>query len=284
VRAREVDDALRRHLDGGGSALLVTVTVAHHRHEALSVAWDRLAKAYTRAMAGRGPERLREHGWLGAIRAHEVTHGENGWHPHAHVLWFFDRPLDLAEHAALLVWWRERWCRITGIDLNEHVVDVRAVDHPDAGAVASYLVGWSAGAELARADAKAGRGSRSPMQLLGDAADGDEDAARLWREFMRDSRGRRVVIWSRGLRARLIGEDAEVTDEAIIEDTDNAGELVALIDTAAWRVLERAGANGPLLDHLDRHGPEGLQAALRCLHDLVVDDTGPVLWIRLAGG
>jgi hypothetical protein len=47
-RARQIESALRQHVDAGGSALLATYTVPHARDEALPVVLDRLADTWRR--------------------------------------------------------------------------------------------------------------------------------------------------------------------------------------------------------------------------------------------
>ena len=260
-RAQELDDALRAHLDTGGGALLVTVTLPHDRDEALDAVWSRLGACWTRLMAGRGPEQLRGFGWVGTVRSVEVTHGANGWHVHAHAVLFLTAPVDLVDQARLLLWLRGRWGRVTGAELDGHAVDVRVIEHPDA-AVAAYVTGWSAGAELARGDVKRARGGRSPMQLLTDAAEGDQGAWRAFREFLTASKGKRAVVWSRGLRGRLLGDEDGPSDDQVAAETTPDAVVVAHIDPSAWRVLQRAGAVAHLVDHIEDHGTTGLRGVL----------------------
>src|SRR5207248_2300582 len=70
--------------------------------------------------------------------------------------------------------------------------------------------------ELTRADLKHGRaGSLMPFDILaGFFETGDMALLDLWREYERETFGRSVIRFTKGLRARLLHE-AEKTDEEL---------------------------------------------------------------------
>lgn len=66
-------------------------------------------------------------GWLGDVRALEVTHGDNGWHPHIHALVFLKDWTDKDDAYGFGGWFFDRWaacmeraghgiCSISGFD------------------------------------------------------------------------------------------------------------------------------------------------------------------------
>lgn len=96
-RATEIAEGLVRHIQAGGTAYMVTLTVQHHKRHALEDLLDALKVAFKALLSGAqwagDPKRGREGerarmGVLGIIRSIEVTVGmkRNGWHPHIHVL------------------------------------------------------------------------------------------------------------------------------------------------------------------------------------------------------
>lgn len=104
------------------------------------------------------------------VRALEVTHGRNGWHPHFHVL--LVSPVSVEEHAQQLGEdWRAAVTHVLGIDhapSAEHGADWREIA---AGEYVSKL-DLAMGLELTDAsDAKTTKGatSRKPSELLRDA-------------------------------------------------------------------------------------------------------------------
>ena len=46
--------------------------------------------------------------------------------------------------------------------------------------------------------------------------------------------GKAQLFWSQGLRARLLPESEELTDEEIVEGEDGVEELVAVIPGHVW--------------------------------------------------
>jgi hypothetical protein len=177
-------------------------------------------------------------GLVGSIKALEVTHGANGWHPHCHLLLFVPAEVDVpALDASLHALW-DRSRAFAGLTGNEHAY---RLDDTDAAA-AEYVAkwgherAWDEAAEVAKSPVKRGRrGSRSPFGLLADADAGDQDAGALFVEYAQAFKGRHQLQWSRGLAALL---DVEVkSDEEVIEEVDAAGVLLALIRAAKYRLL-----------------------------------------------
>lgn len=258
TRALEVAAALRSVYDGGGTAVLVTLTAPHRSGERLVTVLDRLQAVWH---AGRNARRVKalwpaEPG--GYVRGLDFTHGENGWHPHFHLhLCFPDRPS--AERIEAL---RLAWTEAANKALGRRGDDLL---HPTAGITAQILdlssalesaAGYitKAGIESAAAEVaggvKVGRGegSRTPFQVLSDAiTDGDERDWKLWWEYERETRGKRQLLWSRGFRSVHV-LTPELTDEEIAAQTDHDGETLARFPQSSWKeVTNVRGRVGELL-------------------------------------
>lgn len=103
-RSEELGNAIRAAHAAGATCYLLTLTMRHHSRDALSELWSGLSaawrktfgvtawtgdKGYVRKDGTLRPPRLGDaerFGVAGLCRAVEVTHGDNGWHLHAHVL------------------------------------------------------------------------------------------------------------------------------------------------------------------------------------------------------
>lgn len=226
---------------------------------------DRMA-ARTRR---RGPAKFRPrvrglketYGIQGFIRSTEITYGNSGWHPHAHVLMFTRDELTADQIQDLGDSIHRQWSRYaektTGLrPSRRHGVDVQSVDKN--GQVLGQYLGkvqdegkrWGVGLELARSDVKTGRGTSSfvPFEML-DEETGLPSAQRrrLWLEYVEVTRGRRAMSWSQGLRDRYGIDERE--DEEIIEDAHQ--------DTCRWIV------EGKAYDRA-RRDPQRLARALEC--------------------
>lgn len=243
---------LQRAIDNGVyRPVLVTLTVRHAVGDALVALLDGLLDAYRVFVRGRAYQSAkREYGIVGTVRALEVTCGDNGWHPHLHLLVF----MRSGDTEAFAEWAKSRWLHsvsVAGLDATwEHGADVK-----DAWAwVAQYVAKWGrepkwgVDRELTKGHAKSGRvGGRSPNQLLSDYIDGDFEAGRLWLEYVAAFRGKSQLRWSKGLRD-VLGLGAEVSDEQLARETDeNQSRLLASITLDQWRVVLACNAVGDVL-------------------------------------
>lgn len=290
ARAAEVETGLAAHFAAGGSAEFVSVTLRHHKGDRLRDLLDVLQTCLRKIRSGRTWQTWRDtYGIVGVIAAREITHGESGWHPHAHLVVLFDHALTDDQRDALSGAFRARWAKLvkaeTGRQLHAvHGVDWRRVvgDWDHGQEIARYLVkveaaglggvGRGLGNELARGDLKvARRESSTPAEIvtrlvaLGDVADMD-----LWHEYERATRGLPILTWSKGLRVRLgLVADAP-TDEELAAAEVGGDEVVSLGWDDWHRLVETPGARTRLLRLLEA-GRGGLPSGwLR----LVLDPSG----------
>jgi hypothetical protein len=193
--------------------------------------------------------------YLGSIKAVEVTHGQNGWHPHTHAVLLFDRKLTDEEYRDLLQWICGRWSSIVqrkgfGSLSTTFGVDLRPIE--SAGDVASYVTkvqgGWGAGLELTRTDLK----RNAPFDLLRSFLEtGERAKLDLWLEFERATFGKRALVISRNVRARYLVD--EVSDEELAK-FEGADEMLlqALVPQRAWNSYVRGGAVASLLTDVEQ--------------------------------
>jgi hypothetical protein len=243
-RARQIETALRQHVDAGGSALLATYTVPHTRDESLPVVLARLADTWRRYARNAWHDVLGDH-YVGAVRALEVTHGVNGWHPHYHALVFVAAGLPYLTPVAVAL--AERWSQVAGAEWR---ADVRQVARDGVVAVARYLATdgvVGASYEVASPSSKIPAG-RSYAQLLWDYARyrSSVDAALVF-EYAAALHGVHHLTVSPRLRRRYDFTDpasgwSEIADE----------DVLALLNSGEWLSILNAGEERNLLDDLSR--------------------------------
>jgi hypothetical protein len=290
-RAEEIDAALGAHLAGGGGAVFLTLTIPHDQAMPLEDLWRAVGGSWANIVSGRHRAALRDRfGVVGFIRSTEVTHGRAGWHPHLHILLMTDRVLTLDELRELHLFVRERWIRRV-VSLGFRAPDIhrgiRILPVYTGDGMGGYMTkvgddenpGTSAGLELARSDLKAGRGiSRSPFGILEDhARRGDPADWRLFSEWLVVSKGRRTLEWSRGLRALLLPDVADRTDEEIAAEHESAVNIAA-ISPDVWRELVRRRLSVAALEAVEARGLGGLVVLVRAAGldvDLERQDLGP---------
>jgi len=252
---------------GPRSVWMETRTVRHSKWDNLDNLKDRLKRARRWYKGHRVYKGIRaELGATGTIRALEVTHGANGWHPHEHELWFCesaksDSAMADAENG-LAELWRQACMRVGLPATNEHGLTLRGAEY-----AVDYLAKWGAAEELSKSHLKKGRnGSRTPWDLLRDSADGDREAGRLWTHFAASFKGERQLYWAPGLRKRL-GATNERDDQDVAENSDDPVTTVAVIFTAGgpmsdWGLVRHFRAFSVVLEAAESRGSAGVAQVL----------------------
>lgn len=287
-RRADLQLAVTLHAMKGGKVLLMSLTFPHERDDKLKGLLGQLSDALKRFNAIRKYRNiLTSVDWVGSVRALEVTHGENGWHPHIHVLLFVGKHDDAA---AVVEKARGHWAKSVakaGLgQINEHGFDVRGGDYA-AEYVAKFgkepeTRGWTAAHELTKAPVKKGhkKESRTPFQLLEDSMMGDSQAGALFVEYVEAFKGKRQLYWSPGLRNKL-GMNPEKTDEEILaeeEEQEPATELVGTLTGEEWGIVLSRNARGEVLIMAERHGWEGVRWMLDLLRRSPPTDNPRFYW------
>jgi hypothetical protein len=288
ARAEELATVLSHYLSRGGWAVLVTLTMRHHRRHSLDDCLRAFGKGWTSVTTGGAWQAEKEiTDFAGFCRALEVTESpEAGWHVHAHaVIVFNSRPADdLVEKMADGMF--GRWSRAvvrSGMPapLREYGLDVQTLPPyatPEALAEASR--GWAAyvakglSAEAALGAAKEAKGTnRTIRQLMqaaviptrweapgtGDIVESVDLTARAkLREYEAAIHGHKQLTWSQrdyDLRKAAGLAEEEPSDEELAA-AELEGEDVAVIPRESWPVVE---PHAPvMLSVAEREGAPGL--------------------------
>lgn len=282
TRAQEVTTALETwfNQDKRHGVEFLTLTLAHNRDQELSEVWDTLSYAWRGVVATaswRGGKRCagdkKTFGVAHWLKSVEVTHGDNGWHCHLHVLLFLDRELSGEERDQLETNVYNRWAKAAerkgfktpsrkhGVKLEKALRNKSAKDlgaYMAKGALASVAetLAWEI---TAGQTAKEGRGkdNRTPFQILDDIRKSGDTSLKnpdvqLWRIWERGSLGRRQQAWSKGAKEALgVLDVSDEEAEAQAEASTSAVE-VARVRFEEWN---KARDNGQKLrDDLDKRG------------------------------
>ena len=238
----------------GGQIALVTVTLQHKRSDGLSELLGGLLEAVKKMRQGRRWQAFEErYGLVGTIRALECTYGSHGFHPHAHYLFFLAPGQDMeAFTRELRGLYLPAVAKVGRYADPKWGIDVRWADAEIADYVAKWgkEPQWTVAHELAKSASKAGREHGLSMSELLDAyaVAGDVEAGRLWREFALTFKGKKQLVWSHGLRALLLPDSEEQSDEEIAAATSEESVLLATLDLAAWRIVLANDARYELLE------------------------------------
>ncbi len=254
-RADEIRAALAELRDQGGGAAFATLTVSHTHEDTLPKVLNGFLAALHNLTSWRGYKELRAaYGITGYIRVLEVTYGRNGWHVHAHLLYTFAEPLTPERLAELEEKLYPLWSRAAakqGLSMSRRYgLELKLAYGTVEDYLAKYGRGprWDIGAELTKGHIKRGRtiaGLKhlTPWELLAAAAAGDVRCGALFAEFVEHFSGKAQLYWSPGLRALLLPEKTDATDQelasALLPDDNEVGTIPERLWGAIRRAKER---------------------------------------------
>ena len=205
ARAKEMTAALSRHINAGRGALASILTLSHHRGNSLSSSLSEIKAAWSKMTRHRYFKAWRErYGVIGYIKSLEVTHGQNGFHPHYHFLWLTKEPIDkYARHSMetdLFAIWSKYVTNHTDRSVTRHANGIEQIK--SVRAVGRYLAKTIA-YELTHGHMKDGKksGQRTPFQIANDYFEtGDSADEALWREYEQAIKGEHFITWSPSLK------------------------------------------------------------------------------------
>jgi hypothetical protein len=280
-RADEASRAVVSALDKGMGALFVTRTIPHSAEDRLGVTLGLLAEG-RRYVANQKVVKgvRRAAGYVGGIASKEITYGVNGGHPHTHDIEFNERAVSLEDFAALSSVYYEYLSRFysrNGFDGLSRQYGVRVEQVKlDGVALAKYVAKVQEGAdirlytaqELTRADLKKGRGgSLMPFDIACRFFEtGDTAMLELWHEYELETIGRSVIRFTKGLRARLLPNKAEKTDEELAALEVGGVDVVRFAGWFYRKIARVPGLEGKVLTALDTGGFAALVELLTVYH------------------
>lgn len=248
VCAKQITENRRNELRDGidawknrhnGSVLLLTLTFSHSVGESLKSLLERQKNAYKRFFENtRVVNIMKLLKVAHKVKALEVTYGKNGWHPHNHVLLLTKSNTD--KSSDLVAELSQHWinvCVKSGLSAPSmtHGLDLRDGTYAD-----KYISKWGLDAELTKGHIKKGRnGGFSPFDLLQLSLLGvdmnERTSSSLWQEFGIATKGKRQLVWSRGLKKLLLIDDK--TDEELAQETEQNAITFCEVDDFIFAVL-----------------------------------------------
>lgn len=253
-RRVELTTGISNWHDQGGKVVMMTITVQHNHRTAFKKTLAELQTAYRSFLMSVPVKREMDSiGVVGRIRALETTYGENGWHPHFHVLLFVksdDIHLEQSQTTLLDQW--KRTCKRKGMSApNEHGLKLH-----DGAYASAYVSKWGLESEMTKGHIKKSRTGYSPFDLArydlgiyqGDAVPlAPGQAKQLFKEYAYCMKGKRQLVWSDGLRDRL-GLKVELTDQQLVDQIEDQEILFVQIPLEMWKIILKAEKRGEVLE------------------------------------
>lgn len=280
-RRQELKSALAKQIKAGGKVQLLTLTFPHEFDMPLAELMEKFDKARQKFKNSRTYKRISAAaGRLGNVASLEVTYGRNGWHPHLHELLFVERSIQgesekLPERDGFTLLQGEalelagQWCKsliACGLgsqgqisDMMEHALDLRGGEW-----AAAYITAfgeeedWGMSSEVIGTGKDANTGNVTPFGLLRLSIKDEQirvggewiDPAHKFKEFADAFHGKRLLNWSRGLRAHFdMDEEAANAKEKMLESLEPE-DFIATMTPEDWKVVLSRDAKGELLEFI----------------------------------
>lgn len=302
-RASELQAVLTHYLCRGGWAVLVTLTMRHHRYHGLEQCRAAVSKGWKAVTSGGAWQADKEiTDYAGFCRSLEVTESPvNGWHVHVHAVLVFNSRPDRDTLEQVTDGMFRRWSAAVmragmpaptedyGLDVQHLDLDAAPAQLAEQSRTWARYITKGIAQETLLGVAKEARGTnRSIRQLMRDALvpqawedpvsheivhTVDLTARKRLKEYERVMSGARQVTWSQrehNIR-KIAGLGEDRSDEEIARD-ELEGEDVAVLPSDSWRTVEPRATE--LLSVTEREGPDG---ARRWLDQLGVE------WWRPSG-
>lgn len=290
-KANEMRIAFNQAPELGLRAHLVTFTAPHTAGDTIGDLSQKMRDSLSQFWAERQVKKWKKERLVaGNIRSFEVRYGENGWHPHFHLIVFSEADISLDKERLLSKW--QAVCLRNGLDKpNEYGLDIQ-----DGSKAGEYIckfgsdgeileksngskVTWDAADEMTKGNTKKGKsGSLSPWDILRlfSSATDDKEKRRyhgLFVHYARAMKGTSQIKWSRGLR-KIFDLDAEKTDEEVLAEQEDSAKLLCHLNREEWRFLIKNKARALVLELAENGGSE---AVARYLYESIHSKSNSVI-------
>lgn len=247
--------------DGGLSKFMVTYTIQHNKGDKLKALVGDLRAGIKDMKHQRGYKNMIERLQIvGTVTALEVTVSNvNGWHPHLHALVYSRLPQSKIkrdeirrELSTLFIASMSKRGRYVHDQIGVNVRTGKTIKREylaKFGDAEEKQSAWSLAAEITKSPVKTGRDEDHfhPFDLVDMYRGGNMDAGKYWLEYAHAMKGKKQLVYTRGLRS-LLGLDVELSDQEIAEREDQSAVLFAELSADDWKHIISHEKRGQLLE------------------------------------
>ena len=250
-RADDVQKAIDWANDNDYQVAMVTYTSSHNVKMSLVEFGQQLQKAYEMMM--KNIRKSRKKYEIGYIKGVEFTHSyRNGWHKHYHVILILKKECDVDAYFQTIKKSWETACIKNSLldatnekavsDFREHSVNIVKSAKEISNYVNKSSKEWTLADEMSKSVLKIGHNNehRTPFQILCDIAITKDKKQRykdidVFVEYMLYTYGLHQQDYSNGLKDAV--GIRELSDEEIIEETEDTAEFIAGLTVAHWHLI-----------------------------------------------
>ena len=239
-RAEELYSQLKAYKDQSKSVLFVTFTLQHKYGDSLELLHKTLLDAFNFANSHGAWKKAKKDLPVEYLRALEVLHGVNGWHPHLHCVFVGD--LEIAETINIFINLYKKYLVKCGLLVNEHTV-VTEKWNGKLDSMTDYLFKGMLEQELTGGGLKKSGKGKTFFELIDEGNDQATD------EYIRVMKGKRQYHHSRG----FFNDVRVKTDEEIIKE-ETASETLFIMSRKQYSEIHYKGIAMHLLNEYEYGG------------------------------
>ena len=253
--------------DASGYTLeMLTLTIQHSRQDLLDGLFKALLQA-RRLMRNRKTWKriMNAAGFVGQVKATEITHGENGWHVHTHEVLILARPLTAEESNDIFDAWRQA-CLDAGLRAPSlKAYNCKQIDYV---AASRYVTKFSVASELTAVGVKHTAGHHTIWDIIMLASRGNTLMTALVMEYARATFGRARLELSKGARIAM-DIKAVLVDQAAERDAsdDETVDVIDVISSLEWYRICHCEQREMLLIAYRKRGREGGRELIKYIMD-----------------
>lgn len=274
-RRVELSEALDNAKEQGLSVYLLTQTIRHGVGDSLSGGLQGISDSERLMWSSRSGAAVRERlGVVGTIKTTEVTWGQtNGWHPHKHTLLFLKSPISpsIIQSELSPLWINA--CLKSGLPAPS--LD-RGLTVQDGSFADKYVSKWGLESEMTKGHSKIAKiGGMTPFALLDDVLEtGDARSWALFQEYASAFKGKRQLVWSKGLRDLLLRDVVEKSDSELATDEDPDVDALfwASVSLLEWKAILHYKYRAVFLSKCEDSPPDVVQVWLDSVSSSYVED------------
>ena len=270
ARANELYEQLKIEKDRGNSVLFVTFTLQHNSSDKLDKLLELLQGTFNKANTNyRAWLRIKKD--IEYLRTLEITHGNNGFHPHYHCL--FVGGTALLENINILTDAYKSELNKLGLTTNEYTTTIE-LWNGNIDDMKDYLFKGLLERELTSGGLKKGKkNSKTFFELVADP----NTPSAVIQEYVTATKGKKMYHSSKGFF-----KDVRVqADEEILHD-DKAKEIVCMIPYATYMEMSQKDMALEFLAEISYHGITGARDLLILydIDDSFMEDPPPLLQLN----
>jgi predicted nucleic-acid-binding protein len=238
-----------------GYTYLITLTNPHYAQDRLSDLREKQKEAMKKFFSDRKGRYIFDHlmGKRFHVTNYEVTYGQNGWHPHHHILVFSDKYLSIHEfnelHEIMADHWRSSLAAVGIRKVKEHEKFI-ACDFQDGTYADQYVGKWGIEHEMTKGHVKKGKETFTPFDLLRLSEKDDlifeKFPSKLFQEFAIAFKGARQLVFSRGLKHSFAIKD--ISDDQIADSVLDEAQFLTNVEDMAFHLLCKYKKRAQFLD------------------------------------